>query len=104
MKILLKLIAATSLSLFACSCSSIISLSQSDLIGNSGSRINFVITERGILGLTTPTFDVNTQLADKCRGGTVTGVHTILKKRDLLILQEYELLVNASCQNAKNPQ
>lgn len=82
-----------------CGCQTIVSSSHSDMVVKKGQTVKAYDNRTGILNLTTPDLTVSETLAGKCPGGIITGVESILRKRDFLIVQFYDLDVTGSCQN-----
>lgn len=82
------------------SCQTIVSISQSDMEVKKGHAIDVEVQELGYLNLIAPTnISVQKELAVKCPGGRITGVETMLLKRELVLVQIYDLKAQASCQD-----
>lgn len=84
-----------------CGCQTIVSISQTDMEVKKGHQILVSDSEFGLLNLLAPTYlSVQEKLAKKCLGGKVTGVETMLLKREFVLFQIYDLKAQASCQDA----
>jgi len=83
-------------------CVSIVSISQSDFKPGSYKAIGSVRNGTGFLHLTSPRLTVMDDLSAKCSDGKgqVTGVQATLKKRDFIIIQDYELEALGFCISA----
>ena len=77
------------------------SISQSDMKVIKGHEIEAQDNQAGFLNLTSPDLSNMKELAKKCPGGSVTGIETVLRKRELIIIQVYDLQSRASCQNSE---
>lgn len=84
-------------------CQTIVSISNSDIEVKKGVPIAAVVGELSFFNLYTPKLSIVEQLAKKCPGGRVTGVETVLLKRELIILQDYSLYSTATCLNSLEP-
>lgn len=80
-------------------CQTIVSISNSEMDVKKGKEVNVSDSRLGYFNLIVPDISVNEKLAKNCIGGTVTGVETILLKRELFIVQIYDLMAKASCQD-----
>lgn len=93
-------LAVSALALMMGGCQTIVSISQSEIRVHKGKQIVANDETYNILNFLEPQISIKSLLAKQCPGGLVTGVETVLRKREFIILQKYNLSASASCQDA----